>query len=278
MSNIKWIKLSTEIFDDEKIKLIDALPENDAIFVIWIKLLILAGKINENGAIYLNEEIPYTDEMLSTIFHKPLNTVRLALKTFQQFKMIEMKQTAIHIVNWGKHQNIEGLDRIREKGRLRQQKYRQKQIENKAVTLPNVMVTEQTRIENRIDKIKEDKKVEDRLKPYFPLSELLYYEHKKVDSKYLRGKDVSDVLKNWANDIRLLVEKDGRTIEEIEQVIKWVKTEGNFWFVNIMSGKKLRLQFPKLLLQMKQEGKKPGSFKGTDEELHSYDEFFGGSK
>jgi len=132
--------------------------------------------------------------------------------------------------------------------------------------------------ENRIDKIKEEKKPDDRLKPYLPLSELLYYEHKKVDDKYLKGKYLPDIWERWANDIRLLVEKDGRTIEEVEQVIKWVKTEGNFWFVNIMSGKKLRLQFPKLILQMKQEGKNPGSFKGTDKELHSYDEFFGGSK
>lgn len=118
----------------------------------------------------------------------------------------------------------------------------------------------------------------ERLKPYLPLSELLYILHKKIDDKYLKGKYLPDIWAKWANDIRLLVEKDGRTIEEIEKVIKWVKTEGNFWFVNIMSGKKLRLQFPKLILQMKQDGKKPSSFKGTDEELHSYDEFFGGNK
>ncbi len=119
---------------------------------------------------------------------------------------------------------------------------------------------------------------EERLKPYLPLSKLLYTEHKKVDDKYMNGKNMDYIYYRWANDIRLLVEKDGRTIAEVEQVIRWVKKEGNFWFVNIMSGKKLRLQFPKLLLQMKQEGKKSGSFKGTDEELHSYDKFFGGNK
>jgi len=130
--------------------------------------------------------------------------------------------------------------------------------------------------ENRIDKIKEE--VDERLKPYLPLSELLYILHKKIDDKYLNGKFLPDIWEKWANDIRMIVEKDGRTIAEVEQVIRWVKTEGNFWFVNIMSGKKLRLQFPKLLLQMKQEGRKPGSFKGTDKELHDYDEFFGGKK
>ncbi len=159
MAEVNWIKITTGIFDDEKIKLIDALPENDAIFVIWIKLLILAGKANENGAIYLNEDIPYTDEMLATIFHRPLNTVRLALKTFQQFKMIEIKQSAIQIVNWEKHQNVEGLDRIREQNRIRQQKHRQKQIEDNTVTLSNVTVTEQTRIDKT--RLEENRKEEE---------------------------------------------------------------------------------------------------------------------
>jgi len=151
----------------------------------------------------------------------------------------------------------------------------------KIISNPNFkhLIESNSRLDkNRIDKIKEDKKEDDRLKPYLPLAELLYTLHKKVDDKYLKGKDTQPIFEKWANDIRLLVEKDDRNVAEIAKVIRWVKTEGNFWFVNIMSGKKLRLQFSKLILQMKQEGKKPGSFKGTYKELHSYDECFGGSK
>src|SRR5690625_5466606 len=88
MSNIKWIKLSTSMFDDEKIKLIEQLPEADTILIIWIKLLSQAGKTNSNGYIYLNENVPYSEEMLSTIFGRSLNTVRLALNTLQDFGMI----------------------------------------------------------------------------------------------------------------------------------------------------------------------------------------------
>ena len=68
MSDVKWIKLTTGMFDDEKIKLISDLPEADAIQLIWIRLLVLAGKVNDNGKIYLSENIPYTDEMLAAIF------------------------------------------------------------------------------------------------------------------------------------------------------------------------------------------------------------------
>src|SRR5699024_3136074 len=59
VSNIKWIKLSTSMFDDEKIKLIEKLPEADTILIIWIKLLSQAGRTNANGYIYLNENVPY---------------------------------------------------------------------------------------------------------------------------------------------------------------------------------------------------------------------------
>ena len=46
MADIKWIKITTDIFDDEKILLIESLPEADSIIVIWFKLLCLAGKMN----------------------------------------------------------------------------------------------------------------------------------------------------------------------------------------------------------------------------------------
>ena len=72
MSDIKWIKITTNMFEDEKIRLIDAMPERDTIHYIWIRLLVQAGKTNANGFIFLNENIPYTEEMLSTIFCRPL--------------------------------------------------------------------------------------------------------------------------------------------------------------------------------------------------------------
>ncbi|HBP9582646.1 TPA: phage replisome organizer N-terminal domain-containing protein, partial [Enterococcus faecium] len=52
MAEISWIKLKTTMFDDEKIRLIQAVPESDAIIVIWIRLLVLAGKTNDDGLIY----------------------------------------------------------------------------------------------------------------------------------------------------------------------------------------------------------------------------------
>ncbi|MBW2084470.1 MAG: phage replisome organizer N-terminal domain-containing protein [Deltaproteobacteria bacterium] len=127
MSEIKWIKITTSMFDDEKIDYIESLPDGDTILVIWIKLLTLAGKCNAGGYILLTENIPYTEEMLAHKFRRPINTVKLALATFEKLKMIERIAGAIFITNWEKHQSIEGMERIREQTRLRVQRYRERQ-------------------------------------------------------------------------------------------------------------------------------------------------------
>lgn len=127
MAEVQWIKLKVGMFDDSKIKYIEALPERDTIITIWVKLLTLAGKYNEQGFIMLSENLPYNEEMLANEFNRPLNSVRLALQTFEKLGMIEQTQGVIKISNWEKHQNIEGLDKIREQNRLRKQRQRDKQ-------------------------------------------------------------------------------------------------------------------------------------------------------
>ena len=120
MADVKWIKITTDIFDDEKILLIESLPERDSLIVIWFKLLCMAGKQNNSGVFTLNDRIAYTDEMLSTIFRRPLNTVRLALNTFQQYGMIEIIDGVITIPNWGKHQSLDAYEKRKERDRLYQ--------------------------------------------------------------------------------------------------------------------------------------------------------------
>lgn len=127
MADIQWIKITTDIFDDEKILLIEELPDADSIIVIWFKLLCLAGKQNNNGVFLLNDRIPYTDKMLATIFRRKQATVHLALQVFEEFGMIEVINGAITIPNWDKHQNLDSLDRIREQTRKRVAKHREKQ-------------------------------------------------------------------------------------------------------------------------------------------------------
>lgn len=126
MTEVKWIKLDVGVFDNRKVKQIRALPEGDSLLVIWLQLLCLAGTINDNGRIYLTEEIPYTDQMLRNFLQEPLATVQLALSTFSNMGMIEVQDDIIYIANWAKYQNQEDLERLREQNRLRNIKYRQR--------------------------------------------------------------------------------------------------------------------------------------------------------
>lgn len=156
MSDVKWIKISTSIFDDEIIELIEKMPEGDSLIVIWLKLLTKAGTINDNGLIYLKKNIPYTDEMLATVFRRPVNTVRLALKIFEQFGMIEiLDNEGILISNWEKHQSVDKLEKMREQARLRMQKYREK-LKDKQQKLSDSNVTVTLPVTSRYD-IEEDK-------------------------------------------------------------------------------------------------------------------------
>ncbi|MTV85783.1 phage replisome organizer N-terminal domain-containing protein, partial [Streptococcus pneumoniae] len=85
--------------------------------VIWFKILTLAGKHNSNGLLMMTDKVHYTDEMLATIFRRPLNTVRMAIGVFEQFGMIEIIDGIISLPNWEKHQNVDGMEKIKEQTR-----------------------------------------------------------------------------------------------------------------------------------------------------------------
>jgi predicted phage replisome organizer len=108
-------------------KLIDSMAENETIHYIWHRLLIQAGKINDNGYIYLSQDEAYTEEMLSIIFSRTIEGIKIALNTLKKFGMIQINEkNFIKITNWEKHQNVEGMERAREQSRKRMQKYRDK--------------------------------------------------------------------------------------------------------------------------------------------------------
>lgn len=126
MAEVKWIKLNVDMFDDEKIKIIQAMPDGDSLLVVWIKLITLAGKTNDGGYIYISDNIPYTEEMLAVIMNKPLATIRLALQTFTNLNMLDNDTKGIYLVNFDKHQSLDKLEKIKEQNRERQAKFKEK--------------------------------------------------------------------------------------------------------------------------------------------------------
>lgn len=129
MSDVNWIKITTDMFDNRKIKFMRKMPEGDSIVLIWVMLLTMAGRCNAGGLIFLTENVPYTTKMLADELDFEENTVILALKTLEELNMVQ-RDNFISITNWGEYQNVDGLDKIREQTRQRVAKHR----ENKRLT------------------------------------------------------------------------------------------------------------------------------------------------
>ena len=63
---MKWIKVSVEAFDDEKLLMIADMPRGDSILVLWFKLLCLAGKKDNNGVF---DRRLFSVETFAKLFH-----------------------------------------------------------------------------------------------------------------------------------------------------------------------------------------------------------------
>ena len=99
MGDFKWIKVDTDIFDNEKMLLIESMPNAGELMLIWIKLLCLAGK-NDQCGIFTVGGRPYTNEMFAIIFRRPKELVKRAMETFEDLGMIVREDGVVRIKNW----------------------------------------------------------------------------------------------------------------------------------------------------------------------------------
>lgn len=136
MAEVEWIKVSTGMFDtSRKIKQIELMKNGDSILVIWLKLLLLAGNINDGGAIYITEDKPYDLTSLAGELRRPSALVKQALDVFEDYGMIEnTEQGFIYLTSWEKYQSVEKLDIIREQNRERKRRQRERQSRDGHVT------------------------------------------------------------------------------------------------------------------------------------------------
>lgn len=178
MAEVKWIKLHTGMFDNSKIKYIRTLPEGNNMVLIWVMLLSKAGKCNANGFIFLTESIPYTSQMLAAEFGFDVYLIELALGTFSKLNMIHLENQIIQISGWEEHQNVQGLDKIREQTRKRVEKYREKQKQLPCNVTSNVTVTDCNATEEEKE---EDIEIDKYINIY---SSIISYLNEKAHTKY----------------------------------------------------------------------------------------------
>ena len=134
MSDVKWIKITVDMFDNRKIKYLRKLENGDSLVLIWVMLLTMAGRCNAGGMIFLTENIPYTPAMLADELGYEESTVAAALTAFDRLGMVSTTEKAfLRVDGWEENQNIEGMERIRESKRMAQAKWRAKKKESISV-------------------------------------------------------------------------------------------------------------------------------------------------
>ena len=221
MADVKWIKITTDIFDDEKILLIESLPDANAIIVVWFKLLCLAGKMNNSGVFLMSNRIAYTDKMLATIFRMKESTVQLALQTFEQFGMVEIVDGVITIPNWEKHQNLDKMEQAKEQTRARVARHREKQKLLAECNVTGNVTGDVTVTQCNADRIDIDKEeIKDKDNIYTPV---IAYLNEKAGTNYRATTGKTQTV------IRARV-SEGFTLEDFQKVIdkkcaEWIGTE-----------------------------------------------------
>ena len=200
MSEVKWVKITTDMFDNRKIKHLRRLPDGNCLALIWIMLLTAAGRCNAGGRIFLTESIPYTAEMLAAEFDFSEALVAEALRIFEQLNMIRTENGFLQIAGWEEYQNTDRLAEIREYNRLAKQRSRAKKSQNTAVN--DVSMTGQ-RCHGTEEEGEEDKEKE--FHSFYhsaPPEEEIFIE-KKVAEAGFEGKDAEIYRAELRENIRL---------------------------------------------------------------------------
>lgn len=115
MRERKYVKFKVSMYDDTKFKIIDMKRERDLIHYVWTRVVVLAGKVNLEGELYLSKNIPYTIETLAIEFNRDVDGVKAAFDVLMELEMVELTEDKVYkVINFAKHQNI----KVKEKNKL----------------------------------------------------------------------------------------------------------------------------------------------------------------
>jgi len=107
MKELKCVKFNVGMYDDIKLKIIDTMKERDLIHYCLARFIVLAGKVNMDGYLCINENMPYTIGAFAIEFNRSIEEIELSIKALIDLEILELTEGKIYKVkNWAKHQNI----------------------------------------------------------------------------------------------------------------------------------------------------------------------------
>jgi predicted phage replisome organizer len=150
-----WLKLKDNFFDREEIQLIESLPNGKEYVLILLKFMMKA--INSEGRLVVKDVIPYNPQMLATVTHSNVDTVRSAIDIFIKFGLMSTLDDGTLYMN-----EVQALLGSETEFAAKKREYRQNQKSNpqlpdKSQTKKDI-VSDNVRQENR-DKTLENKNI-----------------------------------------------------------------------------------------------------------------------
>ena len=125
-----YLKLKESYFDDDSIVLLESMPDGVLYSNILLKLYLKSLK--HGGRLQLDENIPYTAQMIATITRQQIGTVERALQIFLKLDLVEVLDSGTFYMS-----NIELL--IGQSSTEAERK-RAARLQNKALSAPRTKV------------------------------------------------------------------------------------------------------------------------------------------
>lgn len=157
-----WLKLKDNFFEREEIQLIESLPNGKEYVLILLKFMMRA--INSEGRLVVKDVIPYNPQMLATVTHSNVDTVRSAIEIFIKFGLMSTLDDGTLYMN-----EVQALLGSETEFAAKKREYRQnlknqpEQLPNKSTKTKKDIVQDKVRQENR------DKSLDNRnIAPYIP--------------------------------------------------------------------------------------------------------------
>lgn len=153
MEKVRWIKLSTDIFSNRKIKILLKERDGDTYFRMWIQILTIAGECNIGGGLYISDDSPFKIEDFTNIIGKSYKTFTKVLQKFVDLGMLIYKDDTYFVKNWNRYQSTEKFNKIIKSAKVIEENENEKSSENETIDKirKDKTIIEEKRKEKEID-------------------------------------------------------------------------------------------------------------------------------
>lgn len=128
---IWYLKLGKRTYRDEKLRGIMKETKSSDFFVIWIAFLCLAICEKRDGSLYISSKKPYTPELLANEIGFPLPRVEEAIRIFEEYDLITIRDGVIWLNKWDKYQSVKTDEEYKKKKADYMKNWRDGKVGNK---------------------------------------------------------------------------------------------------------------------------------------------------